>query len=72
LIAELFRIVLSSKNVNGSMKFKFFHKIAIIHEKFLVIFYPAPRDGYIKFGGRIWAAGCASLMFVYTLCPDEK
>ena len=54
------------------MKFKFFHKIAIIHEKFLVIFYPAPRDGYIKFGGRIWATGCASLMFVYTLCPDEK
>ena len=37
LPSELFRIVISSKIVNSSMKFKFIHKISII-QLFLVLF----------------------------------
>ena len=35
---NLFEIVICCKIVNSSTKFKLFHEIIIIHEKFLVIF----------------------------------
>ena len=38
LSLELFLIVVNCKIVNISVKFKFIHKISIIHEKFLVFF----------------------------------
>jgi len=38
LPSELLRIVISCKIVKISMKLKFFNKIAVIHQKFLVLF----------------------------------
>jgi len=38
LPSELFHVVTSCKIVTSSMKFKFFHKIAIIQDKFFVLF----------------------------------
>jgi len=42
---QLFWIVISCKIVRGSRKFKFFRKLAVIHEKFLVLLKlrPAPE-----------------------------
>jgi len=37
LPSELVLIVVSCKVVNISLKFKFFHKIDVIHEKFFVL-----------------------------------
>src|SRR6218665_668319 len=51
LSCGLFRIVLSCKIVNSSIKFKFIHKISVIQEKFLV-FLSAPRAGYNTLGGQ--------------------
>jgi len=43
------------------VKFKFFHKITVIKEKFLAIFHWLP--GWIEHvQGRILAVGCASLL----------
>src|SRR6218665_1686872 len=46
LPSELFQIVISCKNVNSLMKFKFIHEISVIQETFLVFL--ACPEGRIK------------------------
>jgi len=62
LPSELFQLGIGGKIVNISMKFKFFHKIVIIHEKFLVLFNLLPDVTHSGSGAR--AAGCASLLYM--------
>src|SRR6218665_1298089 len=71
LPSELFRNVISCKIVNSSMKFKFIHKIFVIHEQFLVFFNllrgPALKLSGTGSGPRV--AGCASLCYRF---PHSK
>jgi len=78
---ELFRMVISCKIVNSSMKFKFIHKISIIQEMFLVFFNLLRRPD-ITHLGRMRASGCASLseiihrvilfFVVAEICPSVR
>jgi len=64
LPTELFRLVLSCKIVNSSMKFKVIHKISVMQEKFLVFFHQFQGPDITRSGAgySAQAAGSASLV----------
>src|SRR6218665_2464330 len=65
-MSQLFWIVISCKIARGSRKFKFFHKIDVIHEKFLVLLKLSrgPDKTRSRVGSGPRAAGGASLMYI--------
>ena len=73
-MSQLFWIVIhvSCQIARGSRKFTFFHKIDVIHEKFLVLLKlrRGPDKTRSRAGSGPRAAGCASLL--YRLLPELK
>src|SRR6218665_849020 len=65
LPSELFLNIISCKIVSISMKFKFIHKIAIIQEKFRILFnlLRGPDMTRSGAGSGPWGQGCASLLY---------
>ena len=74
LPSELFRIVISCKIVNSSMKFKFIHIISVVQEKFLVFFNLLRGSDVTRSkaesGPR--AAVCVSLIFILNLLMNKR
>jgi len=64
-MSQLFWIVISCKFARGSRKFKFFHKIDVIHEKFFVLLKLSPGPDKTRTGSGPRAAGCSSLAYKY-------
>src|SRR6218665_1857006 len=62
--SEHFWIVISYETFSISVKFKFFHKITVVHKMFLILFNLLQMAGYNTFVSRIRAAGCASVAYL--------